>query len=86
MSTRTIRITLALPTDLLEATDEVVRTGRARSRSELVATALRHELQALERAAIDAAFAPLAGDPDHRAEMTTLEAELAMASWEAFQG
>ncbi len=85
MSTRTVRTTLALPTDLLEATDEVVRTGRARSRNELIATALRHELQALERAAIDAAFAPLAGDPDHRAETTALETELGMASWEAFR-
>src|SRR5207249_3486162 len=53
MPAQTVRTTLTLPVELLEAADRAVRTGRARSRNELVARALRHELAALERAAID---------------------------------
>ena len=67
-----------------EAADRAVRTGRARSRNELVARALRHELAALERAAIDAAFATPGDDPDHLDEVRTLEREFATAEWEAF--
>jgi predicted HD phosphohydrolase len=74
-----------LPVDLLKAADCAVRAGRARSRKELVARALRHELAALERAAIDTAFATLGDDPDHLDEVRTLERELAAADWEAFR-
>src|SRR3954452_22686404 len=65
MPAQTVRTTLTLPVELLEAAVRAVRTGRARSRNELVARALRHELAALERAAVDAAFATLGDDPDH---------------------
>jgi len=85
MSNHTIRTTFALPSDLLAAADRAVREERARSRNELVATALRHELEALEHDAIDAAFAPLADDADHHAETRILDAEFATAGWEAFQ-
>jgi Arc/MetJ-type ribon-helix-helix transcriptional regulator len=77
--------TLTLPVKLLEAANRAVRTGRARSRNELVARALRHELAALERAAIDAAFTTLGDDPDHLDDVHTLERELAAAEWEAFR-
>ena len=83
MPAQTVRTTLTLPVELLEAADRAVRTGRARSRYELVARALRHELAALERAAIDAAFATLGDDPDHLDEVRTLEREFAAANWEA---
>jgi Arc/MetJ-type ribon-helix-helix transcriptional regulator len=85
MPAQTVRTTLTLPVELLEAADRAVRTGLACSRSELVATALRHELAALERAAIDAAFAPLGDDPDHLDEVRILEREFAAADWEAFR-
>lgn len=45
----TIRTTLSLPADLLEATDQAVRAGSVRSRNEFVAMALRHELAAQKR-------------------------------------
>ena len=54
---RTVRTTVTLPANLLEAMDRAVREGNARSRNELITIALRRELAAQERAAIDAAFA-----------------------------
>lgn len=85
MSTRTVRTTLALPADLLETVDRAVRAGKARSRNELVATALRHELTALQRAAIDAAFAEMAHDPAYQAEANEIATEFAAADWEAWR-
>ncbi len=85
MSTETVSTTFSVPTGLLEATDRVVREGKAGSRDQLVAAALRHELEAIQRAEIDAAFATLAEDPDHQAETRMLDAEFAVASWEALQ-
>ena len=85
MPAHTVPMTLTLPVELLEAADRAVRTGRARSRDELVARALRHELAALERAATDAAFATLGHDPDHLDEVRTLEREFAAAEREAFR-
>jgi len=46
MLSTTIRTTVALPAELLEAADQAVREGKARSRNELLATALRRELAA----------------------------------------
>jgi hypothetical protein len=85
MPAHTVRTTLTLPVELLEAADRAVCAGHARSRNELLARALRRELAALERAAIDAAFATLGHDPDHVDEVRTLERELAAAEWEAFR-
>jgi metal-responsive CopG/Arc/MetJ family transcriptional regulator len=82
---RTVRTTVALPADLIAAVDRVVREGRARSRSALLATALKHELAALDRSALDAAFAPLADDLAYQSEAITLSEEFAAADWEALQ-
>jgi len=82
---RTVRTTVALPADLIAAADRVVREGRARSRSALLATALQHELAALDRSALDAAFAPLADDLDYQSEAIILSEEFAAADWEALQ-
>jgi metal-responsive CopG/Arc/MetJ family transcriptional regulator len=84
MSTRTVRTTLALPADLLEAVDRAVQAGKARSRNELIATALQHELAALQRAAIDAAFAEMAQDPAYQKEAQGIATEFATADWEAW--
>lgn len=57
---------MSLPADLLEAADQMVREGKARSRNEFMAMALRRELAAQRRAEIDAAFAEMANDEDPR--------------------
>ena len=83
MPNGTVRTTLTLPSDLLEAMDKAVREGKARSRNAFVATALRRELSARRRAEIDAAFAEMGSDPDVHDEAIQLEREFARASWEA---
>ena len=85
MALRTVRTTLALPADLLEAVDQAVRAGKARSRNELVAMALQRELAAQQRAAIDAAFAAMADDPVYCAEAGELATTFAAADWEALR-
>lgn len=85
MKQKTIRTTLTLPLELLEATDKAVSQGKAKSRNEFVAQALQHELTALKRAEIDAALAEMAQDPEYQAEVLKMEAEFAGASWEALQ-
>jgi metal-responsive CopG/Arc/MetJ family transcriptional regulator len=85
MSTRTVRATLAFPADLLEAVDQAVQAGKARSRNEFVARALRHELAAQERSAIDAAFAEMAHDPTYQAEAQEIAITFATADWEAWR-
>ena len=81
----TVRTTLTLPYELLEATDRAVSQGKAKSRNEFVAIALKHELAAHRRAEIDAAFAEMANDTEYQAEALQIEAEFAKASWEALQ-
>ena len=85
MPTRTVRTTLALPADLLAAIDQAVRAGQARSRNEFVALALRRELAAQQRAAIDAAFAAMADDPGYQAEACEIATAFAPADWEALR-
>ena len=85
MAVPTVRTTLALPADLLMAVDQAVKAGKARSRNELVRIALERELAAQQRAAIDAAFAEMAHDPDHQAEAKEMANEFAAADWEAWQ-
>ena len=85
MSAQTIRTTITIPVDLLDAADRAVREGRARSRNELLVAALRHELAAQERTAIDAAFAELADDEELHAESVALAEESVPAGWEALR-
>lgn len=85
MSKQLMRTTLALPADLLSQVDEAVRSGKARSRNELVCTAIRRELDLFERTAIDAAFSMMASDADYAAETEAVAKEFADADWEAFQ-
>ena len=85
MVLRTVRTTFTLPADLLEAMDRAVREGNARSRNELITTALRRELAAQERAAIDAAFAAMADDPVYHAEAREVATAYAAADWEAIR-
>lgn len=85
MKQQTVRTTLTLPSELLEATDLAVSQGKAKSRNELVAQALRHELAALRRIEIDASLVEMVQNPDYQAEVLKIEAEFATASWEALQ-
>jgi metal-responsive CopG/Arc/MetJ family transcriptional regulator len=82
---RTVRTTLALPADLLAAADRLVRGGGARSRNELVADALRHELEARRRQEIDEAFSGMGDDREHEQEAERIMAEFARSDWEAWQ-
>jgi len=85
VASTTIRTTVALPNDLLEAADRAVREGKARSRNELLTMALRRELAAQRRAAIDAEIATMADDADLQAEEQQIMAEFARADSEAWQ-
>ena len=85
MNNQTVRTTITLPAELLAATDKAVSQGKAKSRNEFVAQALVHELEALKRAEIDAALMEMAQDPEYQAQVLQIEAEFAVASWEALQ-
>ena len=85
MKNQTVRTTITLPAELLEATDKAISLGKAKSRNEFVAQALLHELETLKRAEIDAALAEMAQDPEYQAQVLQIEAEFAVASWEALQ-
>ena len=82
MTSKTVRTTLALPADLLEAADRTVRQGHTRSRNEFVANALRRELAAQRRAEIDADIAAMAEDVEYRRESDQIMAEFARADAE----
>ncbi|MBD2570543.1 MULTISPECIES: ribbon-helix-helix domain-containing protein [Nostocaceae] len=85
MKAETIRTTLTIPKELLEATDKAVLEGKAKSRNDFVVQALKRELAAQKRAEIDAALAEMAKDPDYQTEVLKMEAEFAPAQWEALQ-
>ncbi|MFH7028093.1 MAG: ribbon-helix-helix domain-containing protein [Heteroscytonema crispum UTEX LB 1556] len=85
MENRTVRTTLSLPAELIEECDRAVKEGKAKSRNEFVALALRHELAAQKRADIDAAFATMADDVEYHAEAATINNEFAQADWEALE-
>jgi Arc/MetJ-type ribon-helix-helix transcriptional regulator len=81
----TRRTTVALPIDLLNAADKAVGKGLFASRADLLSQALRRELAAQERAAIDAAFEEMANDPEYQEEALRITEEFAVADWEALQ-
>lgn len=79
------RTTIALPTALLAATDRAVTEGKAKSRNELIARAIQRELALIRRAEIDADLSQMAQDAEYQAEVLQMEAEFAVAQWEALQ-
>jgi metal-responsive CopG/Arc/MetJ family transcriptional regulator len=79
------RTTIALPTALLAATDRAVTDGKAKSRNELIARAIQRELALMRRAEIDADLSQMAQDTEYQAEVLQMEAEFAVAQWEALQ-
>lgn len=85
MAARRVRTTVALSADLLEAVDAAIREGKVDSRTEFLETALRKELSARRRAAIDSAFAQMAIDSAYRQEAVDIAEEFAPADWEALR-
>ena len=84
MPDKTVRTTITLPWDLIEAADKAIRDGKVKSRNELIAVSLRHELALLERVSLDAAFSGMAGDAAYHAEVRQIAQEFARSDWEAF--
>jgi hypothetical protein len=55
------------------------------SRNDLLEEALRHQLTAFPRAAIDAEFAQMASDRDYQEEAVQIAEDFANADWEALR-
>jgi metal-responsive CopG/Arc/MetJ family transcriptional regulator len=85
MPARKVRMTITLSADLLEAVDTIVRAGVAESRNAFLERAIRRQLAATRRAAIDAEFAHMANDPAYQEEALQVAEEFAAADWEALQ-
>lgn len=81
--TASTRTTIELPEDLLKAIDRAVQDSKVPSRNVFVVNALRRELAAQKRAAIDAAFAEMADDPLYQTEALTIAEEFGDADAEA---
>lgn len=78
----TMRTTVALPNALLSRADKAIRAGRARSRNELLATALRELLERWEHETVDAAFREMASDAEYHREALRIAAEFERADAE----
>jgi metal-responsive CopG/Arc/MetJ family transcriptional regulator len=81
----TTRTTISLPVALLAATDRAVTAGKAKNRTELITKAIQRELALIRRAEIDADLAEMAQDDEYQTEALQMEAEFAVAEWEALQ-
>jgi metal-responsive CopG/Arc/MetJ family transcriptional regulator len=79
------RTTVALPGDLLDGIDEAVRSGRAASRNAFLARAVRHELERLQREAIDRQFELMATDAHYQREARRISDEYVTSDWEALR-
>lgn len=76
---------VAIPYELLAATDKAIQQGKAQSRNDFIAKALRRELEAIKRTEIDAQLAEMVNDADYQKDVLQMEAEFATAEWEAFE-
>ena len=85
MQKQTVRTTVTLPDQLLKAVDQAVAAGKAKSRNELIANALRRELAALRRLEIDSAFQEMSADQQYRDESLNLSEEFAEADSETLK-
>jgi Arc/MetJ-type ribon-helix-helix transcriptional regulator len=85
MPVRKLRTTVALSEDLIEAMDALVQEGEAESRNDFLEKALRNQLAASRRAAIDAEFAEMANDRSYQREAVQVAEDFAEADWEALQ-
>ena len=81
----TTRTTVALPTDLIRGVDAAVARGFAATRNEFLATAVRRELERLQRQAVDEAFEAMADDPLYRREAERSADEYRLSDWQALR-
>ena len=86
MKKSTTRTTLTLPSELLQATDEIVKAGKAKSRNQFIAQAIAKELAHQQRMEIDSALIEMTQDADYQKEVLQMDAEFSRASWEALEG
>lgn len=86
MKPTNIRTTLTLPSELIEATDKIVKAGKAKSRNQFIAQAIQRELAIQKRAEIDSALIEMTQDPEYQREVLQMESEFSSASWEALTG
>lgn len=85
MPVRKLRTTVALAEDLVEAMDALVEEGAADSRNDFLEKALRNQLAASRRAAIDAEFAQMASDRSYQGDAVQVAEDFAEADWEAWR-
>lgn len=85
MPVKKVRTTIALSADLLEAMDAIVEKGAVESRNDFLERAIRTQLAASRRAAIDAEFAQMASDRTYQNEAVQVAEEFAEADWEALR-
>jgi Arc/MetJ-type ribon-helix-helix transcriptional regulator len=81
----TTRTTVALPADLLRGIDAVVRSGRAATRNEFLATAIRRELDRIRREAVDREFEAMADDLLYQREAREISDEYRFADSQALR-
>lgn len=62
MSKATVRTTITLPTALLEATDQIIKEGKAKNHNDFIAYAIKQALELLKKAEIEQALAEMAQD------------------------
>jgi metal-responsive CopG/Arc/MetJ family transcriptional regulator len=79
------RTTVALPDDLLRGIDAVVRSGRSPTRNEFLATAIRRELERIQRDAVDREFEAMVDDPIYQEEVREISDEYRSADWQALR-
>lgn len=79
------RTTIALPEELLRGIDAVVKSGRAATRNEFFAAAVRSELERIRREAVDREFEAMADDPVYQGEAKEISEEYAIPDWQALR-
>ena len=83
--TQKTRTTVAIPVELLGNVDEAVRAGRIVSRNDFIAVAIRHELERLQRQAIDNEFEAMAEDELYQQESKKICSEYEYADQETLR-
>jgi len=79
------RTTVSLPDDLLRGIDAAVQNGRAGTRNEFLAAAVRRELDRIRREAVDREFEGMADDPIYQREAEKIAKEYRFADWGALR-
>jgi hypothetical protein len=78
--------TVRLPKRVYELAKTAVEKSQAASSfNDFVIQAIEQKLHQLTEAEIDAAFAPMADDPDHQRDAVALAKGFELSDWEAFQ-